>query len=58
MKQIIHSKQEFHKLLRNEFIPYMNKMGLNSFIKINQKEMFTTWTFCFYENKEVYLILK
>lgn len=51
MKNIFVDKKEFIRLLREEFIPYMNKQGLNNFILANQREMFTVWNTFFYEDK-------
>jgi len=55
--QVVKTKKDFIQLLREEFIPYMNKCGLNDFIINNQKEMFTTWNIFFYEDKIVKLEL-
>jgi hypothetical protein len=55
---IVHSKKEFIKQLREYFIPYMNKEGLNSFIKDNQKDMFTKWDMFFTEEKCVKFVEK
>lgn len=51
----VHSKKEFQQLLREDFIPYMNSIGLNEYVKNSQKEMFTIWNICFYNNKIIKL---
>lgn len=51
----VSSKKEFQQLLREDFIPYMNSVGMGDFIKTNQKEMFSAWTIYFYPNKSVEL---
>jgi hypothetical protein len=54
----VSSKREFQQLLREDFIPYMNNIGMGDFIRTNQREMFTTWTTYFYPNKSVELVNK
>lgn len=51
--EIVVSKGEFIKLLREDFITYMNRAGLNHFILNNQREMFTNWDCYFYPGKVV-----
>jgi len=49
------NRKEFNEIIRKEFIPFMNKNGLNFFIKTHQREMFTEWTMFFFNNKIFYL---
>ena len=51
--EIFVNRKEFIQSLREDFIPYMNENGLNSFIVDNQREIFTTWTMYFYPGKIV-----